>query len=150
MCGLRLAVARRPGIQLLDQGLFQQLSSIRFSASRSIELSGLERIGRRCLEAAGGNAVVFVEVDPQTALRRLAARSGNVSRLEKRLLREAQHVELAAADRALAEARSAIAALAGSGVPIETTKNEDGEDLEAMARDLARRLGAGPPSPEPG
>jgi dephospho-CoA kinase len=105
---------------------------------------GFDRLGRACFGAAGGDSVIFVDVEPQTVLGRLAAREGNVSRLERRLSRETQRVELAAAGEALAEARSAVDAIATpeSGVQVETLRNEDGEDLEATAADLARQVRA--------
>lgn len=144
ICGLRRAIVGRPGIHVLDQGFFQQLWCVCFSASRPVPLMGFDRLGRACFGAAGSGAVIFVDVEPQTVLGRLAAREGNVSRLERRLSREPQRVELAAAAQALAEARSAVDVIAApeSGVQVETLRNEDGEDLEATAADLARQVRA--------
>ncbi|MEN8184415.1 MAG: hypothetical protein ABFS46_17970, partial [Myxococcota bacterium] len=49
ICELRRAVAKRPGIHVLDQGFFQQVWSVRFSASRPVPLAGLERLAGACL-----------------------------------------------------------------------------------------------------
>lgn len=145
ICGLRQMVAGRPGIQVLDQGVVQQVWSIGFSASRSVPLAGFGRLGRACFGRGSGGAVVFVDVKSETVLERLTLRSGKASRLERRLSRESPHVELAAAEDALAEARGAVRAFAEpqGGIRIETVSNEDSEDVEATAEELARRLRAG-------
>ena len=142
ICGLRRAVAKRPGTHVLDQGVFQQIWSIRFSASRSVPVAGFGRLGRACFGSGSGGAVVFVDVKPETVMERLSVRRGKASRLERRLSRETLHVELAAAEDALLEARGAVSTLLGaeSGVRIETVSNEDSEDFETTAEELARRV----------
>jgi thymidylate kinase len=142
ICGLRRAVAKRPGTHVLDQGVLQQIWSIRFSASRSVPVAGFGRLGRACFGGGSGGAVVFVDVKPETVMERLSVRSGQASRLERRLSRETHQVELAAAEGALAEARGAVSTLIGadSGIRIETVSNEDSEDFETTAEELARRV----------
>lgn len=144
VCGLRRAVARRPGIHVLDQGFFQQIWSVRFSASSTVPLHGFERLGRGCFRGARGGAVVFVEVEPATVVERLTVRGGQVSRLERRLSRKTRSRELAAAAEALAEARHAVGAIAGvgAGVRVATVTNGDGDDLEATVAGLAHQLRA--------
>ena len=142
ICGLRRALARRPGIQVLDQGFFQQVWSVRFSGSRALSPVAFARLGRSCITVAEGGAVIFVDVEPETALARLTAREGNASRLERRLSRETNRLELAVAGVALAEARAAVSAIAGPGTRVESFKNEDREDLEMAAEELARQVRA--------
>jgi ABC-type dipeptide/oligopeptide/nickel transport system ATPase subunit len=144
ICGLRRAVARRPGIHVLDQGVLQQVWSIRFSASRSLPLAGFGRLGQACFGSGSGGAVIFVDVKPETVMERLTVRSGRASRLERRLSRETHLVELGAAEDALAEARGAVSTLVGGdqGIHVETVSNEDSEDFETTAEGLARRLPA--------
>jgi thymidylate kinase len=142
ICGLRRAVAKQPGIHVLDQGVLQQLWSIRFSASRSLPVAGFGRLGQACFGCGSGGAVVFVDVKPETVMERLTVRSGKASRLERRLSRETYRVELAAAEDALAEARGAVHTLVGTDgrIRIETVSNEDSEDFETTAEELARRV----------
>jgi thymidylate kinase len=142
-CGLRRAVAQRPGIHVLDQGVVQQVWSIRFSASRPVPLSGFGRLGRVCYGGSGA-AVIFVDVKPETILERLTLRSGEASRLERRLSTETYQAEFAAAGDALAEARGAVRTFGGAedAIRTETVVNEDGEDFESTAQELARRVRA--------
>jgi adenine-specific DNA methylase len=142
ICGLRQAVVKRPGTHVLDQGVLQQVWSIRFSASRSVPVAGVGRLGRACFGSGSQGAVIFVDVKPETVMERLTVRSGKASRLERRLSLESHQVELAAAEDALAEARGAANTLIGaeSGIRIETVSNEDNEDFETTAEALARRM----------
>jgi thymidylate kinase len=142
ICGLRQAVTKRPGTHVLDQGVLQQIWSIRFSATRSAPVDGFGRLSRACFGRGSGGAVIFVDVKPETVMERLTVRSGKASRLERRLSLETHHVELAAAEDALVEARSAASALVGaeSGIRIETVSNEDSEDFETTAEALASRV----------
>ncbi len=135
--GLRERWATRPGIHVFDQGVVQQVWSIRFSAHGAVPLEGLGPLGRACYRENGGG-VVFVDVKPTTIMERLATRHGSASRLERRISLENRSTELGVAEDALGVAHRAVEALAGPGrLATVGVTNEDGEDIEVTAARLA-------------
>jgi thymidylate kinase len=138
ICGLMEKIAREPGIHFLDQGYFNALWTIRFSATASPPLASLLRVGLQCCGRDGLDLVLLIEARPETVLARLRARPGMESRLEGRGGAGRFGARLDAALRALEQIRASLQALARNGrgrVRLETVDNDAplGHQTEAVA-----------------
>lgn len=144
ICGVLAKATSEPGIHLLDQGYFNALSTISFSASASTPLTPLARLGFRCCDHDRLDLVLVIEARPETVLARLRARPGTASRLEGRGGTSVFGAGLDAAVNALDQVRVSLEALARNGqgrVRLKAVDNDAplGEDqVEAVAA-LVRR-----------
>lgn len=128
---------RRPGVCLLDQGIFQGLWSVGFGAGRGAVALLAGRLEGRMPTP---DLVVVIETSLETVERRLRDRKGRDSRLERRLQDEPGLLALSAS--LLQETLAVLRGLSErSGHPrLLTVTNERETDLEAAAREIVHYL----------
>jgi thymidylate kinase len=135
--GLLRGRGRDRAIHLLDEGIFQALWSVGFSAA-SGDWPAVARSAGAGFPAP--DVVVLVNASTATVERRLRARGPRQSRIEDRLDTDREILE--ASERLLARVRSVLTEMADSGktIHIQEVSNEHDADLEPNARLLAGML----------
>lgn len=143
-CGLVAKITREPGIHLLDQGYFNALWGISFSASRPMPLASLIRAGFHCCGRDRLDLVLLIDVQPEVVLARLRARPGTASRLEGRGGTDRFGARLDAALRAVEQIRSSLEELAERGqrwmrlAAVDEDAPQGGEQTEAIVALVCR------------
>lgn len=140
LAGLTRRLAHRPGVHLLDQGIFQGLWSAAYAAregainARVLAAKILQALPPRML-------VILVQTSPETLRRRLHERSGGDSRLERDLAGDDSIDSLARAVRAFASMQELLDLLERQGsIVVMRVQGEHPELLEVTAEAVADRI----------
>ena len=140
LVGLTRGLTRRPGVHLLDQGIFQGLWSAGYSArdgavvGREIDSAVLTALPPRIL-------VVVVETSPATLLRRLHERPGGDSRLERDLTTSESAGSLTRAMTTFAGLQELLGRLERQeAIALMRVQGEHPEQLQATAKAVAGRI----------
>ena len=140
LAGLTRGLAHRPGVHLLDQGIFQGLWSARYAArdgpfqGREVVAAVREALPPRIL-------VIVVETSPATLRQRLHARLGGDSRLERDLVTGGSAESLGRAIAALTGMQELLDLLEGQGaIAVMRVQGEHPEQLQATAKAVAGRI----------
>ena len=140
LVGLIRGLTRRPGVHLLDQGIFQGLWSVGYAArdeavaGREIDSAVLTALPPRIL-------VIVVETSPDTLRRRLHQRPGGDSRLERDLATSESAGSLTRATATFAGLQALLDRLGRQeAIALMRVQGEHPEQLQATAQAVAERI----------
>ena len=140
LAGLMRGLARRPGVHLLDQGIFQGLWSAGYAA-RDGAVVGREVVTAVRKALPPRILVIVIETSPATLRRRLQERPGGDSRLERDLTTGDSSGSLTRAIAALASVQELLGLLEQQGtIGVMRVQGEHSEQLQITARAVAGRI----------
>ena len=140
LAGLTRGLAHRPGVHLLDQGIFQGLWSAGYAA-REGALQGREVVTAVREALPPRILVIVVETSPATLRRRLFARLGGDSRLERDLATDGSAGSLGRAVAALNGMQELLELLEQQGaIAVMRVQGEHPEQLQVTAEAVAGRI----------
>ena len=140
LAGLTDELKNRPGVHLLDQGIFQGLWSAAYAA-REGAIKPPELIGRLVQTLPPRMLVIMVETSPDSLRRRLHQRLGGDSRLERDLARGESDQSMGRAVAAFSSMQELLALLERRGtIALMRVRGEDPELLQVTAEAVAGRI----------
>jgi hypothetical protein len=140
LAGLTRGLARRPGVHLLDQGIFQGIWSAAYAARDGVD-KGPE-IAAAVLEALPARIlVIVVETSLDILRRRLHERLGGDSRLERDLTTGESAGSLSRAVAVFASMQELLELLEREGaIAVMQVQGEHPEQLQVTAKAVAGRI----------
>jgi adenylate kinase len=140
LAGLTGGLRHRPGVHLLDQGIFQGLWSAAYAA-REGALKPPELVARVLQTLPPGMLVIVIETSPDTLRRRLSERLGGDSRLERDLATGESARSMGRAVAAFASMEELLDLLEERGtIAVMRVQGEHPELLQITAEAVAQRI----------
>jgi predicted kinase len=140
LAGLTRGLAHRPGVHLLDQGIFQGIWSAAYAA-REEAIKGPEIVAAVLDVLPARILVIVVETSPDTLRRRLQERLGGDSRLERDLTTREAPGSLTRAVAAFASMQELLKLLERQeAIVVMRVQGEHPEQLQVTAEAVAGRL----------
>jgi predicted kinase len=140
LAGLTRALANRPGVHLLDQGIVQGLWSAAYGA-REKTISGREIVAALLASLPPRILVIVVETSPDIVRNRLHARAGGDSRLERDLTGGESDASLTRAIAAFASMQELVELLERQGaIAVMRVQGEQPGQLQIAAKAVAARI----------